>query len=62
MFDDFHGICCRSWNSAGKVVIRVPYFGKSENSRNIHEDLIFPDDGDSQKEDLRGATIGQYNA
>src|SRR4051812_8385806 len=33
MFDDFNGICCRSWNSAGKVTINTPYFGRSINLR-----------------------------
>src|SRR3954452_23548941 len=32
MFDDFNGVCCRSWNSAGKVIIRTPYFARSINS------------------------------
>src|SRR4051794_19283291 len=49
MFDDFDGIYCRSWNSAGKVTIKTPYFGRSENSRKISKVHIFLDDERSQK-------------
>src|SRR3954467_14578141 len=56
MFDDFDGICCRSWNSAGKVTIKTPYFGRSINSGKIPKVPIFPDDEGSQKWESRGAT------
>src|SRR3954468_12081559 len=58
MFDDFNGICCRSWNSAGKVTIRTPYFGRSINSGKIPEVSIFSDDEGSQKGESRWATMG----
>src|SRR3954447_1330256 len=56
MFDDSNGICCWSWNSAGKVTIKTPYFGRSINSEKIPKVPIFPDDEGSQKGESRGAT------
>src|SRR3954453_20959858 len=56
MFDHFDGVCCRSWNSAGKVTIRTPYIGRSINSGKIPKVPIFPDDEGSQKGKSRGAT------
>src|SRR3954452_14676945 len=58
MFDDFNGICYRSWNSAGKVTIWTPYFGRSINSEKISEVPIFSDDEGSQKGESRWATMG----
>ena len=58
MFDDFDGVCCRSWNSAGKVAIRTPLCGRSIKSAKIPEVPIFPDDGRSQKDKLGWATVG----
>src|SRR4051794_35549307 len=58
MFDDFNGICCRDWNSAGKVTIWTPYFGRSINSGKISEVPIFLDDEGSQKGEPRWATMG----
>src|SRR3954471_17959897 len=58
MFDDFNGIFWRSWNSAGKVTIRTPYFGRSMNSGKISEVPIFSDDEGSQKGESRWATMG----
>src|SRR3954452_23548940 len=57
MFDDFNRICCRSWNSAGKVTIKTPYFGRSINSGKIPEVPIFSDDEGSQKGESRWATM-----
>ena len=58
MFDDFDGVCCQSWNTAGKVAIRTPLCGRSIKSIKIPEVPIFPDDGRSQKERPGWATMG----
>src|SRR3954470_17240009 len=58
MFDDFNGICSRSCNSAGKVTIKTPYFGRSINSGKISKVPIFSDDEGSQKGEPRWATMG----
>src|SRR3954471_22228797 len=62
MFDDFNGIYCQSWNSAGKVTIKTPYFERSENSRKISEVPIFPDDERSHKGRPGWATMGPDKA
>ena len=62
MFDDFDGICCRSWNPAGKVAIKTPYLRRSENYRKILETPIFQDDKRSQKEGAGWATMGPDHA
>src|SRR4051812_503734 len=54
MFDDFDGVCCRSWNSARKVTIGTPYFRRSINSGKIPKVPIFSDDEGSQKGESRG--------
>ena len=62
MFDDFDGVYCQSWISAGKVAIRTPYCGRSRKSRKISEVPIFPDDGRSQKGRPGWATMGPDKA
>ena len=59
MFDDFDGVYCRSWISAGKVAIRTPYCGRSRKSRKISEVPIFPDDDGARRADLGGPPWAQ---
>ena len=62
MFDDFDGVCRRSWNSAGKVAIKTPLCGRSIKSAKILETPIFQDDERSQKEGAGWATMGPDHA
>jgi len=62
MFDDFDGVCRRSWNSAGKVAIKTPLCGRSIKSTKIPETPIFQDDERSQKEGAGWATMGPDHA
>src|SRR4051812_35248225 len=54
MFDDFDGVCCRSWNSAGKVTIGTPYFRRSINSEKYPKFLF----SQMTKEARRGSRGG----
>ena len=62
MFDDFDGIYCRSWNSAGNRAIKIQYFRRAIIPRKYVEVPIFPDDGRSQKERPGWATMGPDKA
>jgi hypothetical protein len=62
MFDDFDGVCRRSWNSAGKVAIKTPLCGRSIKSTKILGTPIFQDDERSQKEGAGWATMGPDHA
>jgi hypothetical protein len=44
MFDDHWRICCWSQDTAEKRTIKIPYFGRSGNSRKIPENYILPED------------------
>jgi hypothetical protein len=48
--------CCRNQDSAGKRIVKTPYFGRLRNSRKIPGNYILPEDWRSQKEEARGAT------
>ena len=58
MLHDYWRIAHRSQDSAGKSTVRMQYFGRSAIDRNYTENLIFPEDGDSQKEEPRRAAMG----
>ena len=55
MFHDYWRIIHRSQDSAGKSTVRMQYFGRPTIDGNYTENLIFPEDGASQKESRRAA-------
>jgi hypothetical protein len=58
MFHDYWRIIHRSQDSAGKSTVGMQYFWRSTIDGNYTEDLIFPEDEASQKEELRRAAMG----
>ena len=40
MFGNYWGCICRSWKSAGKVPVKIPDVGSSENSRKIRKSIF----------------------
>ena len=61
MFDDYWRINCRSQDSAGKSIVKTPYFWRSSIQGNYAEAPILSDAGGSQKGRQRWATRGPHH-
>jgi hypothetical protein len=60
MFDDYWRTCCRSQDSAGKRIVKTPYFWRSAILGKYPKIHILSDDESSQKERARGAARGPH--
>jgi hypothetical protein len=53
MFDDYWGIHCQSQDSAGKRIVKTPYFRRPAILGKYPKIHILAEDGSSQKERVR---------